>query len=105
MIQVEQEKKYRILKNESGDLMFLIRGRLKNAENPRIVYDGKDHALFYRNSESTIVLDYIHPMIQSNLARATQVLIVEAQGDSIVREYMAEVKIIKELPRPNIEEA
>ncbi len=105
MAQVEQEKTFRILKNESGDLMFLIRGRLQNAEKPRIVYDGKDHALFYRNTENTIILDYIHPMIQGDLSRADHVLIVEARGDSIIREYVAEVKLIKELPLPDMETA
>lgn len=102
MIQVEQEKQYNILKNASGQLMFLIRGRLNNAENPEIVYDGKDHALFYRNPTNTIILDYIHPEIQKYLATIHEALIVEINGGAITREYMASVKMIKDLPLPEL---
>ncbi len=100
MVQVEQEKQFRIFKNAVGDLMFLIRARLDNPEQPRIVYDGNDHALFYRNDKMTILLDYIHPEIREDLKRARGVLVVEIQSESIIREYAAEIKILKEMPLP-----
>ncbi|MBO7244013.1 MAG: hypothetical protein J6V53_01855 [Alphaproteobacteria bacterium] len=100
---IEQEKKYDILKNASGDLLFIIKARLTNEEKPVICYDGGDHAVFYRNKENTIVLDYINPNIRTNLENAFKVLIVEAQGSSIIREYFSEVKMLKELPAFNIE--
>lgn len=102
---IEQEKKYDILKNAAGDLLFIIKARLTNEEKPVIVYNGGDHALFYRNKENTIVLDYINPNVRQNLEKAFKVLIVEAQGTSIVREYFSDVKYLKELPLPELEVA
>ena len=67
---IEQEKKYDILKNAAGDLLFIIKARLTNEEKPTIVYDGGEHALFYRNKENTIVLDYINPNIRQHLEKA-----------------------------------
>ncbi|MDR2901698.1 MAG: hypothetical protein LBU87_01130 [Lactobacillales bacterium] len=98
MAQIEQEKRFHIFKNDDNELMFLIQARLSNAEKPEIVYDGSDNALFYRNSKNTILLPNIHPQVQSVLADKKDVLVVEAQGGAIMREYMATVKRIKELP-------
>lgn len=100
---VEQESKYDILRNSAGDLLIIIKARLTSEEKPTILYDGGEHAMLYRNNEHTIVLDYINPEVRKNMARAIKVLIVEAQGSSIVREYFANVKLTKKLPLPEIE--
>lgn len=100
---IEQEKKFDILRNPAGDLLIVIRARIDSQEKPTIVYDGGEHALLYRNEMNTIVLDYIHPMVRDNLSKASSVLIVEAQGSSIVREYFSTVKHISKLPLPTIE--
>lgn len=102
---VEQEKKFDILKNPAGDLLIVIRARMTSEEKPTIIYDGGDHALLYRNSDNTIVLDYINPAVRTNLSGASKVLIVEAQGGSIVREYFSTVKQMKQIPLPSIEMA
>ena len=98
---VEQEKNFNILKNPTGDLMILIRARLDNATCPKIIYDGGDHAVLYRNNGNTIVLDFIHPSIRQDLERVMTLLVVEANNGSIIREYTAEVKHMKEIPLPN----
>ncbi|MBR5130188.1 MAG: hypothetical protein IKV03_03080 [Alphaproteobacteria bacterium] len=97
---IEEETKYNILKNISGDVMILIRARIDDAVNPQIVYNGKEHALLYRSQNNTIVLGYIHPDIRTDLALASSVLIVEAQGSSIVREYYASIKVMSDIPLP-----
>ena len=97
---VEQEKKYNVLKNAAGDLMILIRARMNDALNPRVVYNGGKHALLYRNDENVIVLDFIHPSIRQDLNNASRILIVEAYDGSIVREYVSDVRHLKELPIP-----
>ncbi len=97
---IEQEENFNILKNVSGDLMVLMRARMENAHEPRIVYDGGEHALLYRNENNTVILDYIHPQIRNDLAHAEGVLVVEAQGQSIIREYVVPVKIMKKIPLP-----
>ena len=97
---VEQEKKYNILKNAAGDLMILIRARMNDAQNPRMVYNGGKHALLYRNEGNVILLDFIHPSIRQELNNASQILIVEAYDGSIVREYTSDIRHLKELPIP-----
>lgn len=97
---IEEETKYNILKNISGDLMILMRARIDAAEKPQIVYDGGEHALLYRSKDNTIVLGYVHPDVRQDLTRVETVLIVEAQGSSIVREYYSKVKTMKKIPLP-----
>jgi len=98
---VEQERKFSILKNPSGDLMILIRARLEDAAQPKIIYNGGKHAVLYRNDGNTVVLDFIHPSVRADLERVLNLLVVEAHDGSIVREYMAEVRHMKEIPLPN----
>ena len=80
--------------------MILIRARLDNATHPKIIYDGGEHALLYRNDGNTIILDFIHPSIRADLERVVTLLIVEANNGAIIREYTAEVKHMKEIPLP-----
>ncbi len=101
---IEQETKYDILRNAAGDLLFIIKARLTSEEKPTIIYDGGEHAMLYRNTTNTIILDYINPNVRKNLENAKKVLIVEAQGASIIREYFSGVKIMKKLPLPEIKE-
>ncbi len=102
---IEQESKYDILRNSAGELLFIIRARLTNEEKPTIIYDGGEHALLYRNGNNTIVLDYINPNVRPNLEKATKVLVVEAQGSSIIREYFTTVKAVEKVPLPEIQAA
>ncbi|MDD3668889.1 MAG: hypothetical protein PHX68_01150 [Alphaproteobacteria bacterium] len=97
---IEQEKNYQVFKNAGGDIMFLIRARLDDAKQPKIVYDGGEHALFYRRSGQTIIFDFIHPGVRDDLKNKSQVLIVEARDGSIVREYVSVIKSLKEVPVP-----
>lgn len=99
---IEQEKRFDILKNAAGDLLFIIKARLTNEEKPIIVYNGGEHAVFHRNKENTIVLDYINPSIRTNLEKAFKVLIVETQGNSIIREYFSQVQYTQDLQIPQI---
>ena len=98
---VEQEKNFNIMKNPAGDLMILIRARLDDATQPKIIYNGGDHAVLYRNGDNTVVLDFIHPSVRADLERVMALLVVEAHDGSVIREYMAEVKHMREIPLPN----
>ena len=97
---IEEETMYNILKNISGDVMILIRARMDDAETPQVIYDGGEHALLYRSQHNTVVLGYVHPDIRSDLLHVSSVLIVEAQGNSIVREYHAKLKTMSKIPLP-----
>lgn len=104
-LKTEQEKKYEILRNPAGELLIIIRARIDSEEKPVIAYDGGEHALLYRNLTNTIVLDYVHPLVRAALVKATSVLIVEAQGNTVVREYFAGIKQVDKIALPEIEAA
>ncbi len=104
-LKTEQEKKFEVLRNPAGELLIIIRARINSEENPVIAYDGGEHALLYRNATHTVVLDYIHPMVRTALLKASSVLIVEAQGNAVVREYFAGIKQVEKLALPAIEAA
>ena len=97
---IEEETKYNILKNISGDVMILIRARMDDAVKPQVIYDGGEHALLYRSQDNTVVLGYIHPDVRLDLVNSSSVLVVEAQGNSIVREYHAKLKTMSKIPLP-----
>ena len=99
-VSIEQERKFNIMRNPAGDLMILLRARMEDAVEPKIAYDGGDHALLYRNDDSMIVLDFIHPAIREDLGRVERLLVVEARDGAIVREYMVSVKHLKKVPIP-----
>jgi hypothetical protein len=108
---METEHFYDILQNAGGDLLFCVRTRDGEPEEPKIVYSGGEHALFYRRPDQMVVLDYIHPDVRKRLGEVEQVLVAEFKpGDNpeempslddkqgILREYMAALSHVSELP-------
>jgi hypothetical protein len=98
-MKLEQEQQYEIALSEENELMISIKERSGEPENSIIIYDGKDHALFYRDSGLTIVLDYIHPQVRDMLKAAKQVIIAEVDGAKEIKNaYEVPVKIVKSVP-------
>jgi hypothetical protein len=108
---METEHFYDILQNTGGDLLFCVRTRDGEPMEPKIVYSGGEHALFYRRPDQMVVLDYVHPDVRARLGEVPQVLVAEfLPGDNseekpsidkekgILREYMAAVSHVSELP-------
>lgn len=95
---MEHEVNFNILKNSEGNLMFLVHARMGGVEGSSVVYDGRQTALLYRTKKDVVALDFIHPAVRADLKKKKEVLVVEVDGGSIVREYMAPVKIVKTLP-------
>ena len=55
----------------SGNELYIFMEAKKNhPEVPKIIYDGRDHAIFLRNARQKIILDYIHPEIRDKLRKA-----------------------------------
>lgn len=102
---VETEAYYDILANADGELLFCLKAREGSPDRPQILFNGENHALFYRTADQMIVLDYIHPEVCPLLNNASSVLVAEFTepgGDNpmkgIVREYMASVRHVSKLP-------
>ena len=64
---------------------------------PRLVYDGEDMALLYRNRESAVMLNSIDEKARQPLASVDEVLVVEVEDDDVAREYKVPVRHVKSL--------
>ena len=95
---VDFEGNYDAYVNEDGEMLFGLRYRKEKPKNPKIVYDGKEHVLFYRAGENVIVLGHLNPAIHDKLSAVEKVLIAEVDGEEIMREYFADVQHVKKLP-------
>ena len=102
---VETEAFYDILVNAEGELLFCLKAREGSPDRPQILFNGKDHALFYRTANQMIVLDYIHPEVCPLLKDVSSVLVAEFSDTTpenptkgIVRDYTASVRHVSKLP-------
>lgn len=105
---MEQEKLYDIYINDKGQILIAIKARHGEPQDPYIIYDGKDIALFYRDSEHIIALDYINPDARTPLNKVNTLVICELDdekdGDKPdeerepIREYEVRLSHVDELP-------
>ena len=93
----DSSSRYDILQNAAGQIMLIIRAREGEPDNPRIVYDGGDSALLYRNRESAIILEGIAEKAREPFLKVDQVLVVEVKNDDVAREYKVPLRKIKSL--------
>ncbi|MBO5997107.1 MAG: hypothetical protein J6P93_01080 [Alphaproteobacteria bacterium] len=96
-----QEENYFILAVGKNRLVFAITARSTDEQMPIILYDGGKHALFYRNEQETVVLDYIDSKIVPYLASGQNVVMAEInpKTEELTRQYPVSVKIVDKLPK------
>lgn len=83
----------------SGDKLYIfMKAKKDTPEEPRIIYDGKDHAIFLRNSEQRIILDYIHPEVRERLRQSVEVMVVETILDNIKETYPVGMQMVENIP-------
>ena len=92
------EKKFVIAEGEGRELYFFIEAKKNHPDEPRIIYDGQDHAIFLRSPEEKIILDYIHPEIREQLRKAKRVIMVETILENIKESYYAELQMVEKIP-------
>ncbi len=92
---MEREVNFNILKNGEGNLMLLVHARKGGVADSKVVYDGGQTALLHRTDKDIVALDFIHPAIRTDLKKKKEVLVVEVDGGTIIREYMAAVQAVK----------
>ena len=102
-----KETYYDILQNKDGDLLFCVKVREEEPENPYIEYDGGANALFYRRPEQVILLDEVHPDTREAVLTAEKVLFAEfipkseqtkPEEEGVIREYMVDVRKVEKVP-------
>ena len=88
-------RNFNILKNRQDDVMILIQSEESSEDNPILYYNGDKDALLCKNNNVHIHMDYIHPEARKFLFSAKNVLIVEVNNGSIIREYNVPVNTEK----------
>lgn len=84
--------------SNGNELYIFMEAKKNHPEVPKIIYDGRDHAIFLRNARQKIILDYIHPEIRDKLRKAFQVMVVETILDNIKETYPVEMEIVDNIP-------
>ena len=92
------EKSFYVAEGDEGELYIFLKAKNDEPQAPKIIYDGKDHAIFLRNNTQKIILDYIHPDIRAKLRRAPQVVIVETLLENIKDSYIANMQMVETIP-------
>lgn len=103
---MQQAKLYNFLVNPKGEVCMVFKPSSpysSNPKNPEIIYDGKDHALLYRDNDNLILIDYIPVDFHDTLFNIDKVLIVEYDiiENKISHEYFANVVKVKKMPKLN----
>ena len=98
-----QEKLYLIMVNKRNErCIFLTPENISKltVTTPEIIYDGKEHAILYRNNKESILLDYIPESQREELTKLSEILVVEydVNKKEIANEYMAKMTIVKKIP-------
>lgn len=98
-----QEKQYVVMTDKEDRVIICISQKDMEPENPMILYDGKDHAMFYRRRGQTVMLDYINKDMQKKVYEAEQVFVVELKNPKEAkRTYIVPIKKVAKLPLENI---
>lgn len=104
---MKQMKLYTTFLIENGDVVCVIPAVRENEpEQPKILYDGNQHALFYRAPGQSFVLDYLNEAIQIALKQTDKVLLFEVDLDQqdVVTDYFVPVVETERLPAFQLEQ-
>ena len=96
-----QEQDFHIAVKDS-DVFIIISSYGGKPDTPEIFYDGKEHAILYRNMATSILLDYINPVVRSNLTTSAFVTVIEIKKENDqfkqMLKYTAKLNIVDRLP-------
>lgn len=91
------ENDYKVIITNEGVLVFVIKCYDEAPEKPFLLYDGGNHATFYRRENQTILFDFLNEKIIPILQNAEKIVIFEVSEEieDVARDYEAYVKHIK----------
>lgn len=92
------ENSFVVAEGEEGELYIFLQAKKDLPKTPKIIYDGREHAIFMRNAVQKIILDYIHPDIRDKLRKSQQVVIVETILENIKDSYIADLQVVDHIP-------
>lgn len=66
---------------------------------PMFIYDGGDTALLFRDWDSSIRINNISEDARPFLKNAEDIYVVEIQGEDILRDYYAPIRIVSDVTK------
>jgi hypothetical protein len=90
---------YTILQDHEGGLVLVIDLQPSAPNEPMFIYDGGDTALLFRDWDSTIRINKISEDARPILKNAENIFVVEIQGEDILRDYYAPIRIVKDVQK------
>lgn len=95
----KKEGRYDILQNAAGEILIIINYKASLPDSPRLVFDGGDTALLYRNKDNSQILGGINEKTVEALRNVNHVLVAEVspKTNDVVREYDVPIKMIKQI--------
>lgn len=66
---------------------------------PMFIYDGGDTALLFRDWDSSIRINNISEDARPILKNAEDIYVVEIQGEDILRDYFAPIRIVSDVTK------
>ena len=94
---MQHENDYSVIITNEGSLVFIIKARDTEPESPFLLYDGGNHATFYRGEHETVLFDFLNEQVVPILQKAESIVVFEVDDEieDISRDYTAGVKHIK----------
>jgi len=90
---------YTILQDHEGGLVLVIDLQPSAPNEPMFIYDGGDTALLFRDWDSSIRINNISEDARPILKNAEDIYVVEIQGEDILRDYFAPIRIVKDVQK------
>ena len=98
MSEYQTENNFLIAEGTKGEIYFFVSSKKNSPQKPYIVYDGFDHAIFIRNEEQKIILDYINPEVRDKLRKSKEVFMIETIHENIKDTYPVMMRIVDKIP-------
>ena len=94
---MQHENDYSVIITNEGPLVFIIKARDTEPESPFLLYDGGNHATFYRGEHETVLFDFLNEQVVPILQKAESIVVFEVddKSEDISRDSTAGVKHIK----------
>lgn len=98
MAEYATENNFIIAEGSGGELYFFLEAKSLRPSSPKIIYDGRDHAIFIRSPEEKIILDYINPDVRDKLRKSREIVMVETLLDNIKESYYVGMQMVDNIP-------
>lgn len=97
---MEHAKDYLITISKENIPVIIITARTETPNSPVILYDGGNHATFYRQPTEVVLLDYLAPETKQILLEAPFAVVMETSpdGKDICADYKAHIKVVPHNP-------